>query len=329
MVQPLREFANMDHSSEFCCYLDGQPDHLTPEHQLQNYWTEDLEGHPLFLNKHCHFTRAGELPQELAGEAWLTDGFASMQDMAWIRDSVTGALQPFWLQPQVKSMLANVQDGKSVSVSDKQYVYSLAMASILIPRDYEATRQQQLTTQLTRCSDQVRRLGYAPIAGLLHPFHISALRRYYRSLIRRGKLTLGDTQSSRRYHAHNDRVARFFHFQLATSVSAIVGQPVKPSYVYFASYQGGAFLEKHTDRVQCEFSITLCLDYSPEPSRQTPWPIQLHTPSGITTVYQAIGDGLVYLGCKVPHSRGVLPVGHTSSSLFLHYVPEGFTGTLD
>jgi hypothetical protein len=319
----------MDHSAEFCCRLDDQPDHLTPEHQLQNYWRRESDGHPLFLNKNCHFTRAGELPPELAEEAWLTKGFSSMNDMAWIRDLVTGALQPFWLEPQVKSILAGAQDGKSISMSDTQRAHSLAMASVLVPHDYEVTQRQKLTAQLARCSEQVQKLGYAPISGLLHPFHISALRRYYRNLIRTGKLKLGDTQSSRRYHAHNDPVARFFHFQLATTVSTIVGQPVKPSYVYFASYQGGAFLEKHTDRAQCEFSMTMCLDYSPEPKRQTPWPIQLHSQTGITTVYQALGDALVYLGCKVPHSRGVLPVGHTSSSLFLHYVPEDFAETLD
>jgi len=319
----------VNHSSEFCCRLDGQPDHLTPEYQLQNYWTEESVDHPLFLNGNCRFTRAGELPPELAGEAWLTDKFAPMQHMAWIQDSVTGALQPFWLEPQMQSALASIQDGKPISISDKQRRHSLAMASVLVPSEYEAGRRQKLNAQLSRCSEQIRQLGYAPIGGLIHPFHISALRRYYRNLVRTGKLVLGDSQSSRRYHAHNEPVAQFFHFQLAATVSAIVGQPVKPSYVYFASYQGGAFLEKHTDRAQCEFSITMCLDYSPEPSKQTPWPIQVHSATGTTTVYQALGDALVYLGCKVPHSRGVLPIGHTSSSLFFHYVPKDFKGSLD
>jgi len=319
----------MNHATEFCCRLDGQPDHLTPEHQLQNYWTEESVDHPLFLNRNCRFTRAGELPAELAGEAWLTDKFAPMQNMAWIQDSVTGALQPYWLEPQMQSMLANSQNGRPISISDEQRKFSLVMASVLVPGNYEAVRVQKLSSQLARCSEQIREVGYAPIAGLIHPFHISALRRYYRSLVRTGQLALGDSQSSRRYYAHNEAVAQFFHFQLTATVSAIVGQPVRPSYVYFASYQEGAFLEKHTDRPQCEFSITMCLDYSPQPSRQTPWPIQVHSACGTTTVYQAIGDALVYLGCQVPHSRGVLPLGHTSSSLFFHYVPKDFEGPLD
>jgi len=182
------------------------------------------------------------------------------------------------------------------------------------------------TTRLTR---QFKDKGYAPVGQMIHPFHISALRRYYRYLIRTGGLPLGDAQSSRRYVAHNESVARFFHHQLASTVSAIVGEPVKPSYVYLASYQGGAQLEKHTDREQCEFSVTLCLDYSPEPRRETPWPIHLHTTSGRVTVFQAIGDGLVYRGRELPHARDPLPPDHTSTSIFFHYVRENFSGSLD
>jgi hypothetical protein len=319
----------MDTASQFYCHLDGQPDHLTPEHQLRNYWAEDLDGHPLFLNGSCQLTHTGELPSELVSKPRLTDGFASMEGVAWVRNSATGALQPFWLDPQMQSTLATVRDGEPVTSLAEYYKRSLAMAGVLVSRDYETIERKNQIAMLFRCADQVRKQGYAPIAGLIHPFHISALRRYYRNLVRTGKLLLGDTQSSRRYHAHNESVARFFHFQLTAAVSAIVGQPVKPSYVYFASYQGGAFLEKHTDRSQCEFSITLCLDYSPEPRRQTPWPIQLHTPNGITTVYQSIGDALVYRGCQLPHSRDVLPMGHTSTSIFFHYVPESFSGPLD
>ena len=85
---------------------------------------------------------------------------------------------------------------------------------------------------------------------------------------------------------NNDPVARFFHRQLTADVAAIAGEPVKPSYVYLASYQPRAILKKHTDREQCEFSVTLCLDYSPEPHCATPWPLHLHKKSGTVTVFQ-------------------------------------------
>src|SRR5499427_7337885 len=85
--------------------------------------------------------------------------------------------------------------------------------------------------------------GYAPLSGLIHPFHIAALRRYYRYRIRTGAISLGDGQSPRRYVAYNDPVARFFHRQIAGTMSAVADEPVKPSYIYLASYLSGAELK--------------------------------------------------------------------------------------
>jgi hypothetical protein len=112
-------------------------------------------------------------------------------------------------------------------------------------------------------------------------------------------------------------------------LSAVAGQPLKPSYVYLASYLSGAELKKHTDREQCEFSVTFCLDFSPEPALETPWPIRLDTTAGTVTVYQAIGDALAYRGTRLPHYRRMLPEGQTSTSIFFHYVAADFAGSLN
>ena len=128
---------------------------------------------------------------------------------------------------------------------------------------------------------------------------------------------------------YNEPVARFFHRDIAATLSAVAGEPIKPSYVYMASYLSGAELKKHTDRPQCEFSVTLCLDFSPEPELATPWPIHLDTSSSTVTVYQALGDGLAYRGTRLPHYRYVLAEGQTSTSIFFHYVSEEFSGSLE
>lgn len=203
------------------------------------------------------------------------------------------------------------------------------MAGVLVQNDYDPRRRQEWAETVSATSERFKRQGYAPVGRLIHPFHLSALRRYYRHQIRSGQLPLGDGQSPLRYVVHNDSVARFFHHQLTAAVTAFAGEPVKPSYVYLASYQPGAILKKHTDREQCEFSVTLCLDYSPEPVCATPWPLHLHKESGVVTVFQAIGDALLYRGRQLPHSRSALPEGHTSTSIFFHYVRQDFTGSLD
>ncbi|MGA9041229.1 MAG: hypothetical protein WB421_11890 [Terriglobales bacterium] len=313
----------------FHCRLDDQPDHLVPERNLRSRDWEDLSDRPLFINPDCVFAPNGALPTTITDRAGCLDSFALSAHMVWIKDPVRDSLLPFWLGPQFSAALAGLQPGdrapSSLSSDARRF---LAMAEVLVSRDQAANLSRLWDRRLSRCAAEFREKHYAPVAQLIHPFHISALRRYYRHLIRSGTIPLGDSQSPRRYWVQNEAVARFFHQQLTTAVSLIVEEPVKPSYVYFASYQSGAELEAHVDREQCQFTISLCVDYSPEPLRETPWPLRLHTATGTTTVFQGIGDALIYCGCELPHARDPLPRGNTSTSLFFHYVRESFAGKL-
>ena len=108
------------------------------------------------------------------------------------------------------------------------------------------------------------------VGGLVHPVQLAALRRYYRALVAEGHVALGDGQVALRYIAHDEPLARVLHAQLRGFVSDLAGAPFKPSYVYFSSYREGATLAPHTDRAQCELSISLLLDYTPEPDGASP-----------------------------------------------------------
>jgi hypothetical protein len=316
--------------SRFHCRLANQPDHLVPQHHLQTGLLIESPDALLCVNPEACFTRDNELPAALTNASSLVDNFALQGHIAWVAAPGNRAPLPFWLDPEWAEILNRAQPGDPAPAAlSARARRVLAMANVLTADGSFSKRREDWVTATSRLARQFKEKGYTPVGQLIHPFHVAALRRYYRWLIRTGKLPLGDQQSSRRYVAHNESVARFFHHQLVDSVSAIVGEPVKPSYVYFASYQGGAILAKHTDREQCEFSITLCLDYSPEPRRQTRWPIHLHPPGRRVTVFQAIGDGLLYRGRELPHSRDPLPQEDTSTSIFFHYVRESFCGVLD
>jgi hypothetical protein len=250
--------------------------------------------------------------------------------IAWVRDLATGTNMPFALGPELSAIAHELMHRPAAIANLPQNLRTLFnRAQILVCAESLLCRRRTWSPIAQLCCAKFLQNGYTPVPGLIHPFHLAVLRRYYRRQIRKGAVRLGDDQSSRRYIAHNDPVARFFHFQLAQCVSKLVGKPVKPSYVYMAAYQPGARLEKHTDREQCAFSITLCVDYSPEPALATPWPLYLETPRGTVTVYQALGDGLLYRGCELPHYRRTLAQGHTSTSIFFHYVAEDFSGPLD
>jgi hypothetical protein len=256
--------------------------------------------------------------------------FALQGTIAWVRDAATGFLLPFWLGPILKDLVRNLIPLRPVPdwMPDDART-SLTAAGILIPENYATERRSKWKEKVETSASLFCNRGYAPLTDLIHPFHIAAMRRYYRHLIRTGTIRLGDAQSPRRYVAYNDPVARFFHRQIAVTLSAVAGQPLKPSYVYLASYLSGAELKKHTDREQCEFSVTFCLDFSPEPALETPWPIRLDTTAGTVTVYQAIGDALAYRGTRLPHYRRMLPEGQTSTSIFFHYVAADFAGSLN
>jgi hypothetical protein len=161
---------------------------------------------------------------------------------------------------------------------------------------------------------------------------VAALRCYYRALIAQGYLRLGDAQDPHRYVAHNEPLARFFHRRLAARVSAIAGEPVVPSYVFFASYRQGGGVAPHRDRAQCAFTVSVLVDYTPELSGPSPWPLWLDADPGPGSLSVAVtlglGDGLLFRGTELSHWRDPLPESHASTSLLFHYVPAGFAGPL-
>lgn len=285
----------------------------------------------LKVHPSCICAADGAIPGELIPEVPFTDKFDLRGEIAWVRDGISGRIDPFWLGEETIENLMRMRSGRVTAAEcfSDCVLSSLLRSGVLWDEEASVRHARERRESQNLAASLFQRRGFAPVRGMLHSFHISALRRYYRYLIRNGALRLGDPQSPKRYVAHNESVARYFHHQLEPAISALVGEKVRPSYVYLASYQEGADLEKHTDREQCKFSVSLCLDFSPEPRNETPWPLILHPPDGTVTVYQSIGDGLLYRGTKVPHSRQRLGQGRTSTSIFFHYVGEGFQGVLD
>ncbi len=313
----------------FYCLLDELPLHLVPRLAACIEPIRKERVAEWYLNPKCTLCSNGEFPGELSQQAEILSAFALQGIIAWVRVPGTDSLLPFWLGPAFEEVVRALKVDQRVRASVPENVRSvLAAAGILISAESFARRAAEHEHFIKDARLAFQEKGYAPLPSLIHPFQIAALRRYYRCLIRKGSIGLGDEQSSRRYVAHNEPVARFFHQQIARTLSAVVGETIKPSYVYLASYQTGAELKKHLDREQCKFSITLALDFSPEPELATPWPIQLDTAEGKVTVFQSLGDGLAYRGTKLPHYRHKLGPGQTSTSIFFHYVSEDFNGSL-
>jgi hypothetical protein len=182
---------------------------------------------------------------------------------------------------------------------------------------------------MVEASAMLRHARHAVVHEMVHPAQLAALRRYYRALVDEGYVALGDKQSPARYVAHGEPLARVLHHRLTGLATALAGEPMKPSYTYFSAYLGGAVLAPHRDRAQCELSISLLLDESPEPDGPSSWPLHLEAPGGEVALRLMLGDGAVFYGRELRHFRHALPEGRRSTSLIFHFVPEGFTGSLD
>jgi hypothetical protein len=320
-----RGVAAETHAPRFICCLDHYPDHLVPRLSLNSATRAPAH---FIVNPGLFLSRLEDIPVGMLPTG-LLDNFDPVEEMAWVPRANTGTPDAFSMSRRFADYVASLIAGESTPDDLPLAIkVPLQLANVLVDEEAPSTYLEEQQQRLASAAIEFRERGYTPVAGLIHPLHLAALRRHYRKLIRLGKLKRGDSQSDR-YIAHNEKVARMFHHHLTPAISGVVGETVKPSYVYSASYQSGASLHKHTDREQCEFSMTFCLDYSPEPFLCTPWPLQLHTGSSLVSVFQGLGDGLVYRGRAIPHSRDTLPRGHTSTSIFFHYVRENFQGTLD
>ena len=97
------------------------------------------------------------------------------------------------------------------------------------------------------------------------------LQKYYSDTISKNVWQLGDRQS-KRYKAHDEPMSRFVHYELLPVIEKIVGKSLKPTYSYLSAYVKGADLPPHTDRPDCEYTVSLLVD-KPKSSH---WNIYLH-----------------------------------------------------
>ena len=98
--------------------------------------------------------------------------------------------------------------------------------------------------------------------------------------------------------------------QMQPQIEEIVGEALFPTYSYARIYWNGAYMKKHTDRPQCEVSVSLTIS-----ADTTPWPLIFN---GHELDINP-GDMVVYKGTELSHWRAKYR-GTEQTQVMLHYV---------
>lgn len=102
-------------------------------------------------------------------------------------------------------------------------------------------------------------------------------------------------------------------------VSDIVKLELVPIYSFISLYEKDTLLKKHTDRKECEISMSLCLGYNPE---ETSWPLFI----GDQNIKLKAGDAVIYNGVDSEHWREPFQ-GINQAQAFFHWTDKnGFFG---
>jgi hypothetical protein len=126
----------------------------------------------------------------------------------------------------------------------------------------------------------------------------------------------------------DEGLTRFVHHQLAPIVRQVTQQQVIPSFSNILIYLPGAVLERHIDRPQCPFNLSLLVDTDPEADMSNSWPLFLEVDGEAKEIRLEMGDGVLYGGITLPHWRHALPEGNLVSVIASHFAHEDFKGSL-
>ncbi len=264
-----------------------------------------------------------------AGERNLSPYLPSV----WITDTTTGLRSGYWLESGQAIDVGRLTPGEAPILDLEPTLRSkLLAAQVIVSASRFELKNRETRIRVAETSQSFLSAGYSIFRNVIPKAQIGALQNFYREFEREGFMTLGDGQVARRFVAPREPLAGTIHQDLAELICKIAGVPVKPTYCYVASYLEGASLSPHVDRPQCEYSFSLQVDYQPEQHGGiSPWPLYF---SDTERSYErsanlSNGDCVAYKGCDLVHYRNELPPGHRSTSLFLHYVPASFQGSLD
>jgi len=186
----------------------------------------------------------------------------------------------------------------------------------------------------TRLSKEVllntmRAQGYVKIPQLVHGEWCRTMMASYYWRNEHNIERWNDMEGIKRTSVNNMPLSRLLHQLAEPTVKALVPVPVKTSYSFTSAYEPGTNLPAHTDRPQCVYNISMMLSSTPRRSLAG-WPLWIRRNGQDNPIALEPGDAVLYSGTQDLHWRDKMPPGFVSVlGVFMHFVPEDFTGPLD
>ncbi|MGE0705478.1 MAG: hypothetical protein AB7F99_14685 [Vicinamibacterales bacterium] len=278
-----------------------------------------------------HFGCEG-FPDDMRGRVRLANRFRTDRSWLWVERPHLAAPCVYSYSSSAARELDDLVPGAVPPPAlDRCMVQRLLDAGVIVSSSAYASDVRARAHAMAAARAALGDRRYVVIPEAIAPLQLAAVRRYYQDLIGEGFLVAGDKDWPDRHFSGRDPIGYFFHHQLNALVSAIAGRPLKPSFSFFASYRPGSVLPPHRDRAQCEYALSIQLDFSPEPEDTSPWPLFVQPPGqpAATAVPTRLGGAVLYFGKEVRHHRDVLTGGDYSRHWFCFYVPDDFEGPLD
>ena len=163
---------------------------------------------------------------------------------------------------------------------------------------------------------QFQEKGFQKIKKFIPSFFSTYLRNYFTLRAQNDPSLRGDEQAPNSHCVYGDPAFEMVMAMSTEDIGRIVGKNLIPQYTYARIYKNGSDLKIHSDRPECQYSVTLCLGGEYE----KPWPIWIKDYAGKShEVPLDVGDMVVYHGTELEHWRDKFE-GNMQYQLFMHYV---------
>ena len=163
---------------------------------------------------------------------------------------------------------------------------------------------------------QFKEKGFQKVEGFIPSFFSTYLRNYFTLRVQNDPSLTGDPAVPNSHCVYGDPAFESVMIMAIADIEKIVGKKLIPQYTYARIYKNGSDLFKHSDRPECEYSVSLCLGGEYEKT----WPIWIKDYAGNSNeVPLEVGDMVVYHGTKLEHWREKFE-GNMQYQLFMHYV---------